>query len=519
MTQLVSDIRILDNLLALNLNVSLWSARRKMSQEDLGGAELPPEDLASLGSKRIADPENLKVFGTLKARAFNYLDRHGVRFMSGWAIPEERAGEIVQELLNIRTEFQKEKKAFLANYDQNVQAWIEKHHQWGEIIRNSLVGPDYVRARMDFRWQLYKVAPLEQHTDNTAVLEAGLAEEVQGLGGTLFDEVAKSADDIWRRVYHGKTEVTHKALSPLRTLHAKLTGLSFVEPHVAPVADIVQSALLRMPKKGNITGTDLLLLQGLVCLLKDSTALVGHAQKVIEGYGPAFVLDALLAGRGVRAVSVMPWNCPAAVSPKAAAGRNRNYTASNVISSQACRRCPMVFEELPSLFRIEVPLPGNPLKQLNAYLIKGDDRHLLVDNGFNMAECEHALRSALQELDAPLEKLDFFLTHLHSDHNGLTSVLRTPEARIFCSAEDGNHINRFIEDDAAWTNMMRGLEKHGFSGSALEELLQSHPGKIYASPEPLPFTPVNDGQVIAYGGYTFTVIAVPGHNGCDFNQP
>ena len=306
MTQLVSDIRILDNLLALNLNVSLWSARRKMSQEDLGGAELPPEDLASLGSKRIADPENLKVFGTLKARAFNYLDRHGVRFMSGWAIPEEKAGEIVQELLNIRTEFQKEKEAFLADYDQNVQAWIEKHHQWGEIIRNSLVGPDYVRARMDFSWQLYKVAPLEQHTDNTAVLEAGLAEEVQGLGGTLFDEVAKSADDIWRRVYHDKTEVTHKALSPLRTLHTKLTGLSFVEPHVAPVADIVQAALQRMPKKGNITGTDLLLLQGLVCLLKDSTALVGHAQKVVEGYGPAFVLDALLAGPGVTHESDHP---------------------------------------------------------------------------------------------------------------------------------------------------------------------------------------------------------------------
>lgn len=296
MTHVLSDIRILDNLLALNLNVSLWSARRKMSQEDLGGAELPPEDLASLGSKRIADPENLKIFGTLKARAFNYLDRHGVRFMSGWAIPEEKAGDIVQELLNIRTEFRKEKEAFLAGYDQKVQAWIEKHHQWGEIIRNSLVGPDYVRARMDFRWQLYKVAPLEQHTDNTAVLEAGLAEEVQGLGGTLFGEVAKSAEDIWRRVYHGKTEVTHKALSPLRTLHAKLTGLSFVEPHVAPVADIIQAALLRIPKKGNITGPDLLLLQGLVCLLKDSDALVAHAQKVIEGYGPAFVLDALLAG-------------------------------------------------------------------------------------------------------------------------------------------------------------------------------------------------------------------------------
>ena len=29
MTQIISDIRILDNLLALNLDISLWSARKK----------------------------------------------------------------------------------------------------------------------------------------------------------------------------------------------------------------------------------------------------------------------------------------------------------------------------------------------------------------------------------------------------------------------------------------------------------------------------------------------------------
>lgn len=50
MTAIQSDIRILDNLLALTLDISLWSARKKMTPEDLGGAELPPEDLASLGS-------------------------------------------------------------------------------------------------------------------------------------------------------------------------------------------------------------------------------------------------------------------------------------------------------------------------------------------------------------------------------------------------------------------------------------------------------------------------------------
>ena len=295
MNILRSDIQILDNLLAVNLDITLWSARKKMTPEDLGGAELPPEDLASLGSKRVADPENLRIFSTLKSRAFTFLDRHGVRFMSGWAIPEDKAGDIVAELISIRDEFRAAKEDFLAAYDTSLEAWIAKHQEWASIIRNSIVSSEYVRARMGFRWQLYKVAPLESHSDENAVLEAGLADEVIGLGGTLFSEVAKSAQEIWRRVYMGKTEVTHKALSPLRTLHGKLVGLSFVEPHVAPVADIIKAALGRMPVKGTIAGTDLLLLQGLVCLLSDSEALVLHAQKLIEGYGPATVLDALLA--------------------------------------------------------------------------------------------------------------------------------------------------------------------------------------------------------------------------------
>ena len=119
-------------------------------------------------------------------------------------------------------------------------------------------------------------------------------EEVQGLGNTLLAEVCRSADDMWRRVYEGRLEVTHKALSPLRTLHEKLTGLSFVEPHVAPIADIIRSALDRMPARGTIGGTDLLLLQGVVCLLRDSRSLVEHARKIMAGQETVSILDSLL---------------------------------------------------------------------------------------------------------------------------------------------------------------------------------------------------------------------------------
>lgn len=303
-TPLPCDIKVLDNLLALNLNISMWSARKKLTMEDFGNVELPPEELATLGSKRIAPPESLRVFGTLKARAFNYLDRHGVRFMSGWAIPEEKAADIVRELCNIRDEFQAAKEVFLKEYDTTIQDWIAKHAEWGSIIAGAVDSPDYVRSRMDFKWQMYKVAPLTAHEDNAAVVHAGLAEEVENLGNTLFSEVSRTADEIWNRVYAGKTEVTHKALSPLRTLHNKLMGLSFVEPHVVPVADIIRMAMKRIPKKGNITGDDLLTLQGVVCLLRDTKALLHHAERVISGYGPATVLDAVLAGAQNSVLSI-----------------------------------------------------------------------------------------------------------------------------------------------------------------------------------------------------------------------
>ena len=48
---------------------------------------------------------------------------------------------------------------------------------------------------MDFKWQMFTVAPLVGHENHAAVLESGLADEVTGLGGTLFGVIAKTADE------------------------------------------------------------------------------------------------------------------------------------------------------------------------------------------------------------------------------------------------------------------------------------------------------------------------------------
>jgi hypothetical protein len=284
-----TNITVLDRLVAVNLSITIWSARKKLTAADFGHATLPPEELASLGSKKICDPERLRIFGTLKSRAVSRLDSLGIRFLGGWAIPEDKATEVHALLLHLRDEFLTAKDVFLNSYDQAIQEWVDKHPGWERLIADSPVSAEQVRARLGFNWQLYKVAaPDEQNT-----VSENLVSEVEALGQTLFGEVAAEAKSIWHKVYAGRTEVSHKALSPLKNLHRKLTGLSFVEPRVAPVADLIEAALNSMPKRGFISGPSLVLLQGLVSLLRDLGSLLEHGQKVIEGHSPSQVLNAL----------------------------------------------------------------------------------------------------------------------------------------------------------------------------------------------------------------------------------
>ena len=244
--KLKTEPTVLKCMLAVNLNVNIWSAKRKLNPDDFVHSELPPESLASLGSKKICDPKALRIFSTLKARAVNVLDKSGVRFLGGWAIPEAKAAEIVNSLDMIAEEFKHAKDKFMKNYDQAVQNWIADNPGWEKIIATSVVSADYVAERIAFNWQVFKVVnPTGRKKD---LLETGLQSEVDNLGCTLFGEVAKDAREAFNRSFMSKSMITRKALSPLKNIQQKLYDLSFIEPRVAPVASLIQSALDKIPE-------------------------------------------------------------------------------------------------------------------------------------------------------------------------------------------------------------------------------------------------------------------------------
>jgi len=281
MNQLKTETDVLKKIFAVNLDVNIWSAKTKLKPEDFKHAKLPPGDLASLGTKRICDPATLKIFGTLKSRAITLLDKSGIRFLGGWAIPESKAQEINAELDLISKEFLQAKLDFLKDYDAAVNNWIVQNKAWKDIIANSTVSSDYVANRIGFHWQVFQV--LCPSGKRRADMASGLSDEVEQLGHTLFDDVAKTARDSYNKSYLGKDEVTRKALAPLKGLYQKLSDLSFIEPKVMPVANLIQDALERIPKRGVINDMTLLMVKGLITLLQDKAALVNYAQTVLDG--------------------------------------------------------------------------------------------------------------------------------------------------------------------------------------------------------------------------------------------
>lgn len=63
--------QLLEHVVLVKVEANIYGARKKLKKEDLvlaDGSVLPPEDLASLGSKRLLDPDQLTIFNRLKRK-------------------------------------------------------------------------------------------------------------------------------------------------------------------------------------------------------------------------------------------------------------------------------------------------------------------------------------------------------------------------------------------------------------------------------------------------------------------
>ncbi len=165
-------------------------------------------------------------------------------------------------------------------------------------------------------------------------------------------------------------------------------------------------------------------------------------------------------------------------------------------------------EVATSIYRVEIPLPRNPLKALNSYVIKGRERHLVVDCGMRRKECKDAMLLGLDALGVDLCDTDFFITHFHADHLGLVSDLATSGAKIYLNEADATRlITPGLTDAFAGSARL-----HGFPEEEIDKALVAHPGSKYGAKMPLPLVMPADGEMIHAGPYDFRCVTTPGHS-------
>jgi glyoxylase-like metal-dependent hydrolase (beta-lactamase superfamily II) len=173
----------------------------------------------------------------------------------------------------------------------------------------------------------------------------------------------------------------------------------------------------------------------------------------------------------------------------------------------------MIEEIVPNLYRTEIPLPKSPLKWLNSYIVRGRDRFLIIDTGFNREECRNEMNASLQKLGVNLNKTDIFVTHLHVDHMGLAGTLATDNSKVYFNEKEAHQINTLRNNWADhWQKLMDVYVANGFLAEGARLSMDSHPARKYGLKREVAFSLVKDGDIIEVGDFHFKCIATPGHS-------
>ena len=282
---LENKLETLERVDLVSIDCSIWSGRKRLRSDDIQlgkGGKLPPEQVASLGSKRIIDPEDLSVFHALKKRAERTCEAIGVRFLGGYAVPREKTEAVSQTLAEIAKSFTKEKEDFLQRYDGAVEAWVKQYPDFERQLRKELTPLEQVRTRIGFEYAMYRVA-------GTATVTGNLGDQVGRLGSQLLREISVEARELYEQSFAGSAgsdrKASRKSLGPIRRMREKLAGLGFLDAAVAPMVQAIDTLFAAVPKTGPLEDALYDHALSIVLILSDPDKVRRHATVGLNAVG------------------------------------------------------------------------------------------------------------------------------------------------------------------------------------------------------------------------------------------
>jgi glyoxylase-like metal-dependent hydrolase (beta-lactamase superfamily II) len=173
---------------------------------------------------------------------------------------------------------------------------------------------------------------------------------------------------------------------------------------------------------------------------------------------------------------------------------------------------PGVFEVVPGVHRIPLPLPNDGLRAVNVYAVTGSDGPVLIDSGWSIPAAKALLQTALQELGTDFADIQRFLvTHMHRDHYSQAINLRRDfGTRVTLGAEERWSLETTMRPGrASAQEQVHYLRELGAGATA--DAMEAHIGAVDLTDWELPDDWFSDGEIINANGRSLEVVETPGH--------
>lgn len=311
---MTAKLEYLDRVDLVSLHCPIWTGTKRLRSDDIElgqGGKLPPEQVATLGSKRIIDPNELAVFRMFKSRAEHACEAVGVRFLRGYAVPREKTEAVSQALDGIAVEFGNARDNFLARYDQAVESWVRQYPEFESQLRKELTPVGYVAKRLGFEYAVYRISA-------TAAVTGHLGDQAGRMGSQLLHEVAVEANELYRMSFAGTPgsgrSASRRTLRPIRRMREKLAGLAFLDSAITPMVLAIDSLLAALPKTGPLEGELFHRALGIVLILSDPDKVRRHGAGHLKVGDMVDPMDDMFAGEDTMSeddVRIVPTQAPA----------------------------------------------------------------------------------------------------------------------------------------------------------------------------------------------------------------
>lgn len=267
---------ILNKVVVFTLDgIHLTTGKKTMTPDELRGINsdsivLPPEKIASLGSKQIIDPKQINRLRGYRTTAYALYAKYGVPFLSGYAVPSTLADELRNHLNDLKNDFYSFKTDFIDMISDNFLAWldIKDDDEHSEVVKklfeSECIDIKRLEEKLQFGFSSFNIAPYGEGEEE---------EKTNSLKDAVLMDVAEKAYEIINRGTYNSNNVSQSTLNVIRDMQTKLLSLAVLSEDVQKLSDYLDNFLNALPSKKPLDQNDSFKVTTLIVALSDTKTL------------------------------------------------------------------------------------------------------------------------------------------------------------------------------------------------------------------------------------------------------